>query len=71
MFSKRWTSKMNFKYFFDKNEMVKAQKLIDKNQSTSEIEKKIQIIKNYKKETKKISNESRNFFILVDHTEVK
>lgn len=51
--------------------MTKLQKLIFKNQQTSEIEKKILIFKLYKKEIKKIPDEARNYFVLVDHSEVK
>ena len=62
---------MHFKILYDKNEMMRMQKLIFKNQQTSEIEKKILNFRNYKKEIKKIPNEARNYFVLVDHSEVK
>lgn len=62
---------MNFKFLYDKNEMNKLQKKIDKNQSTLDIEKRITYFKQYKKQVKRIPNEQRNFFILVDYSEVK
>ena len=62
---------MNFKQLFDKNEMTKLQKILFKNQSTAEIEKRIHIFKTFKKEIKKIPDEARNYFVLVDHSEVK
>jgi len=71
LFAKGWTKKPQFRIIFDKNDMSRVQKQIDKNQSTIEIEKFILNFKNIKKDAKRMAPTSKNFFVLVDHSEVK
>jgi len=54
---KGWTKRGQLKILFDKNEMTKLQKQIDKNQSTQEIEKRILVFKHYKEINLKHDNE--------------
>lgn len=49
LLKKSWTKRGQLKILFDKNEMTKLQKQIDKNQSTQEIEKRILVFKHYRK----------------------
>lgn len=51
--------------------MSRLQKQIDKNQSTADIEKLIFVFKQYRKDAKRMPDTVRNFFIQVDHIEVK
>ena len=71
LFSKGWTKKAQFRILFDKNDMTRLQKQIDKSQSTTEIEKWILVFKQYRKDAKRMPDQVRNFFVLVDHVEVK
>lgn len=56
---------------FDKNEMTKLQKAIDKSQSTQEIEKRILVFKHYRDLNMKQDNEQTNYIVLIDNAEVK
>ena len=56
---------------FDKNEMTKLQKAIDKSQSTQEIEKRILVFKHYRDLNMRQANEQTNYFVLIDNAEVK
>ena len=56
---------------FDKNEMTKLQKAIDKSQSTQEIEKRILVFKHYRDLNMRQDNEQTNYFVLIDNAEVK
>lgn len=56
---------------FDKNEMTKLQKAIDKSQSTQEIEKRILVFKHYRDLNMRQDNEQTNYIVLIDNAEVK
>jgi dynein heavy chain len=68
---KGWTKRGQLKILFDKNEMTKLQKQIDKNQSTQEIEKRILVFKHYRDLNLKQDNEQQNYFVNIDNSEVK
>ena len=71
LLKKSWTKRGQLKILFDKNEMTKLQKQIDKNQSTQEIEKRILVFKHYRKLNLSQDNEQQNYFVLIDNSEVK
>lgn len=66
-----WTKRGQLAQLFDKNEMNKLQKTIEKSQSTQEIEKRIIIFKKYRELNQQNDNEQQNYFVLVDNSEVK
>lgn len=68
---KGWTKRGQLKILFDKNEMTKLQKAIDKSQSTQEIEKRILVFKHYRDLNMKQDNEQTNYIVLIDNAEVK
>jgi hypothetical protein len=55
---------------FDKQEMTKMQKQIDKNQSTKEIEKRIILIKNILQHHLKREKEQNNYIVLIDNSDL-
>lgn len=68
---KGWTKRGQLKILFDKGEMIKLQKAIDKSQSTQEIEKRILVFKHYRDLNMRQDNEQTNYFVLIDNAEVK
>lgn len=65
-----WTKRWRLKGLFDKNEMTKLQKQIDKSQSTREIEKKILNFKVVRDQTVKNSSEQHNYIVLIDNSDL-
>lgn len=55
---------------FDKQEMTKMQKQIDKNQSTKEIEKRIILIKTVLEHNQKREKEQNNYIVSIDNTDL-
>jgi len=68
---KGWTKRGQLKILFDKGEMSKLQKSIERSQSTQEIEKRILVFKHYRDLNLKHDNEQSNYFVLIDNAEVK
>lgn len=71
MLVKGWKQKMKLNELFDKNQMVKLQKQMEKNQNTSEIEKAIVSFQFQKHLYIQYPNEQMNYFVLIDNAEVK
>jgi phenylalanyl-tRNA synthetase alpha subunit len=66
-----WTNRKGPIYkLFDKQEMTKMQKQIDKNQSTKEIEKRIILIKNILQHHLKREKEQNNYIVLIDNSDL-
>ena len=55
---------------FDKQEMTKMQKLIEKNQSTKEIERRILTIKGLLDQQMKKDQEQNNYIVLIDNSDL-
>lgn len=68
---KGWTKRGQLKILFDKAEMTKLQKAIERSQSTADIEKRILVFKHYRDLNLKHDNEQSNYFVLIDNAEVK
>lgn len=56
---------------FDKNQMIRMQRTMEKNQNTAEIEKAIVSLRNQKQVYINNPNEQTNCFVLIDNSEVK
>lgn len=71
MLERGWIMRFQFKLLFNKNEMTKLQKQIDKSQSTQDIEKKILVFNHYRDLNLQNDSEQQNYFVLIDNSEVK
>jgi dynein heavy chain len=71
MISGHYTNKKGPMYrLFDKQEMTKMQKLIEKNQSTKEIERRILTIKGLLDQQMKKDQEQNNYIVLIDNSDL-
>jgi dynein heavy chain len=71
MLVKGWKNKGKMGELFDKNQMTKIQKQLEKSQNTADIERMIVSFKSLKQTYIAQSNEQQNYFVLVDNSEVK
>jgi dynein heavy chain len=71
LFNRGWEKKQNLQQLFEKGEMAKLQKQIDKHQTTGMIEKHIVSFQKYILDMQRMSDYTRNYFVLIDYTEVK
>lgn len=71
LLEKGWIKRFQFKLLFNKNEQIKAQKQIEKNQQTQEIENRIVAFGKHRAFNQAYDNEQNNYFVLIDMSEVK
>lgn len=66
-----WTSRKQFKYLFDKHEMTKVQKQIEKSRSTQDIEQMILKFRQFRDFNDSKDSEQQNYFVIIDNSDVK
>jgi len=71
MTTKSYKQKLSLNELFDKNNMIKMQKQLEKTQNTAEIERAITQLRGRKAVFQQQADEYPNYFIIIDMTEIK
>jgi dynein heavy chain len=71
LISEALRKKNRLKELFDKGRLTKTQKSVEKNQSTTELERIITNFKQMRDQTCKQENTIKNYFVLIDNSDIK